>query len=952
NAKSHKVLQKLVNEHGGISSNNLHALAEYQGGMFMGHFLTGIDRYDMKTGKIKNYRLNPDFKAPPMFNSSFGLFVDSEDILWVAGRFSLNYYDPKKDQFPRFKEKQTIRNFVYDINEDKDKNLWMALRHGGFYKYDRANDTIIRFHPGNSRNKGMIANEYVCVYIDSQNRKWFGSKTHGLMWYDETNDTLIYYDKKHGLPDNSVYGILEDDKGNLWFGTDKGLVSFNTSTKRAITYDIEDGLSEIQFNYSSAYKGKDGCMYFGHVNGLTYFYPDKIMKNEHPPEVLLADFKLFGKTVKPNDETGILKQTINKTQQVVLNHKQKIFTIDYVALNYLNPGRNTFYFYLEGLENNWNKGSNQTSVTYTNLDDGNYVFHLKAINNDGVESKVVKNLYIKVLPPWWQTLWFKIGTILTIIILLFTFYKMRVRVLTERQRVLEQTVNERTKELRSANENLQEQKEEILTQNEEIQQQAEELATQRDALSEQNEEIVTKNEQISKSFKNTQMLSELGKKITSELDVLAIFDIIYNYVNSIVRISSFGIGIYNKQNNIINFDAFKNKGEDVKSFNRSMNQEDSFSVWVINNQKPVFINDMVNEYNNYLKGKPAVVGENNVQSTILMPLSTKGKKLGVLVLDSDMKNAFTENDFNNIQNLASYISIALDNVDAYSTIHNINKGMKESITYAKSIQSAFLPSNEDLNKYFESMVFFRPKDIVSGDFYWFSSIGDSTEKSLKVFLCVADCTGHGVPGALVSSIGNNLLERYINIIGLRDPAQILNQVNDGFQKALNQSETGNNDGMDMALCYIEEIGENTSANATLEDSKNTQMNQPCGKYRVTFAGAKNSIAIFRAQNGELEHLKGSRKSIGGLRAARSKMKFENNEIIVDNGDLLYMFTDGIIDQHSVDRERFTGVQLLEQLKKMGRININEQEKYINSILKKHQQNEKQTDDITLVGIKF
>lgn len=119
-----------------------------------------------------------------------------------------------------------------------------------------------------------------------------------------------------------------------------------------------------------------------------------------------------------------------------------------------------------------------------------------------------------------------------------------------------------------------------------------------------------------------------------------------------------------------------------------------------------------------------------------------------------------------------------------------------------------------------------------------------------------------------------------------------------------------------------------------------------------FSGAKNPLVIFRAKTNELEFIKGSRKSIGGLRAKRSKQFYENVEFEAHTGDILYMFTDGIIDQHGTDRERFTQKRLLEVLEQNATLNLTEQRDNIELELKNHQENERQTDDITLIGIKL
>ncbi|MCG8697908.1 MAG: SpoIIE family protein phosphatase, partial [Bacteroidales bacterium] len=483
------------------------------------------------------------------------------------------------------------------------------------------------------------------------------------------------------------------------------------------------------------------------------------------------------------------------------------------------------------------------------------------------------------------------------------------------------------------------------------QQQTEEITAQRDSLGEQNEKIKSQHEQISMAFNNNLTLSKLGKKITAELDVMAIFDIIYEHVNSMVHVSSFSIGVFNKLNNLINFNSFSERSNEVESFTLSMDSDNSFSVWAIDNQVPVFVNNIDEEYENYLENPPMEVGGKAIQSCIVIPLTAKGVKRGVMVLDSERKDAYTEQDFNSLQSLGSYISIALDNASAYKTIQAINSGMKESINYAKSIQSAFLPTKEELDKYLNCFVMFRPKDIVSGDFYWFAPIEQDENKSVRAIMAVADCTGHGVPGALISSIGNNLLRENIIIRGNQDPAMVLTEVNNGFQLALKQDETRNNDGMDMVLVLIEEGSKVNSPTRNLSADQVDQ-DPETRNFNITFAGAKNPLIIYHSDSGELESIKGSRKSIGGLRAKRSKQYYENTVVNLQSGDMIYLITDGIIDQHSVDRDRFTVKRLHEVIKEVATKDIEEQHEKIELMLNEHMKGERQTDDITLIGIKL
>lgn len=261
---------------------------------------------------------------------------------------------------------------------------------------------------------------------------------------------------------------------------------------------------------------------------------------------------------------------------------------------------------------------------------------------------------------------------------------------------------------------------------------------------------------------------------------------------------------------------------------------------------------------------------------------------------------------------------------AYSAMEENNKSMMDSINYAKLIQEAMLPEKAVLTNYFpNSLIIYRPKDIVSGDFYWF------VERDRKLFIAVADCTGHGVPGSLMSMIGYSLLNEIVNVKKIRQPAEILNKLNRGIRRTLKQDKIGNQrcDGMDIALCAID---------------RETQ--------KMEFAGANRHLIYFRDK--ELEMVKGNKFGIGGLHD-ESAIRFTNHEISYDSGDIIYMCTDGYADQFGGTKgRRMMTKNMIKILEKSLSFGVSEQEQLLNHWLDKWQGSYEQTDDILLIGIQL
>jgi len=250
-----------------------------------------------------------------------------------------------------------------------------------------------------------------------------------------------------------------------------------------------------------------------------------------------------------------------------------------------------------------------------------------------------------------------------------------------------------------------------------------------------------------------------------------------------------------------------------------------------------------------------------------------------------------------------------------------NERIISSIEYAQTIQQAILPQKEQLNEYLPNhMVVFLPKDIVSGDFYWFSNVDD------LLFVAVVDCTGHGVPGAFMSLVGNTLLNKIVNEWQTRDPAIILELMHLQVRKVLNQdtSESKAHAGMDMCLVLID-----------------------TNRKKATFAGASRPLYVVK--NNNVERIKGDPRSIGGIQLENQRY-FTSKEIDLCIPFTLYLTTDGFIDQMNPEYKKFGPRNFYKTLYTINRIPINQRAKMLMEILKDHQQGHEQIDDICILGL--
>ena len=262
-----------------------------------------------------------------------------------------------------------------------------------------------------------------------------------------------------------------------------------------------------------------------------------------------------------------------------------------------------------------------------------------------------------------------------------------------------------------------------------------------------------------------------------------------------------------------------------------------------------------------------------------------------------------------------------------------NKQFTDSVRYAKTIQEAILPIDRKIREYFkESFVLFKPRDIVSGDFYWMHEAKDPFTAEDVILIAVLDCTGHGVPGAFISLIGFAILNEIVDKEQIITPARILEEVDKRLKVALKQQQNANADGMDAALCSIKKLN----------------LEHPSKHFEVIFSGAKRPF--YYIHQNELEEIKGTRFSIGG--ATKRKPVFEDHTRILSKEDKIYLATDGFADQNGSDKKKIGSKKLKETFEELQNFPSVEQKVKLEEILNLHQGKEKQRDDITILGVKL
>jgi len=400
-------LKNDISDPNSISSKNVKDAISKGDSLYIITHGDGLNIYNLKTHKFSNSLTDTSYKYMSIMSMANKALFDEDGILWVSGNY-------------------------------------------GFYKWD--GNSIKEFLPDTS-NSNSISGSYVTdFFIDSHKRFWVATLD-GLNLFNKRTNTFSS-DFTHKELEKSIMSIIEDDYGNLWMGTNSGIIKYNYDYNQLSTLNKSDGLQGNQFFERSAYKDSDGYLYFGGENGFNRFSPIHIGKDTIPPLIFFSDLKIFYKSQIPNKKKSVLTKHINFTDEVTLDYSQKVITFEFVAIHMVASARNKYKYKLEGFDRDWYDIGPRKSATYTNLSPGKYTFRVMASNADNVWTKQSKDLTLIVLPPWYMTWWFRILFIAIFFGSIFMIAYDRFKRIRRLNSLLEEKVKIRTSELEKSKEEL------------------------------------------------------------------------------------------------------------------------------------------------------------------------------------------------------------------------------------------------------------------------------------------------------------------------------------------------------------------------------------------------------------------------------------------------------------------------------------------------------------------
>ncbi len=421
-----KFFRHYLTKSGPHTSNSIPAIYEtLDGTLWLGTDVSGqapgglIFHFDRQTNRFNRFDL-----IRPEFGGVAAFCQDKRGILWVGtyneGLFS---YDPQSGevhqfQFERNNPNSLSGNAVLALLNDQKGQLWIGTLERGLNCYDPLKHHFKHYKSQPQNPQSLAGNSVWSLAQDVNGNLWIGTNG-GLSLFLPQSDSFRSFTSQDGLPGNMIYGILPDAQGNLWLSTNHGLAYFNSRNFSVKRFDTSDGLLNLEFIQGAYCKGQNGMFYFGGNKGLTYFNPQEIKSSNVVPPVVITDFLVKGKPVS-------LPSALPFTKRIKLSYRQNFFTFKFAALDYHAPGKNQYAYQLQGVDDDWVACGSRRFADYTDIAPGNYMFRVKATNSDGIWSRHQASVEIVILPPFWQTWWFRLLLLIALLALLQAFHRYRV----------------------------------------------------------------------------------------------------------------------------------------------------------------------------------------------------------------------------------------------------------------------------------------------------------------------------------------------------------------------------------------------------------------------------------------------------------------------------------------------------------------------------------------------
>lgn len=601
---------------GGSSISSI--IRDHRGDIWAGS-AAGLYRLDANF-KLTTFRANASKEGALSHDTVDCLLEDSERNLWIGTKGGLQLWDHRTERFTHaIKPSETLRNpdrlSIYGLHQDAKNRIWVATSFGLF-----------------------------------QLLKWMNG------W------ELLSWREVQGMPQGWVVTIQHDEFGDLWLGTEQGLVHLKVEQRVARGLTSIDASMEGVFNFGASARLPDGRLLFGAQN-LLVLNPGEMKVSEASVPVVLSDILEFNRSlldtptpqaVAQNRELSSLAELgihglLRDANSIELKAKHAMMSFEFAALQFYYAKQNRLTWKLEGFDKEWIEGKpGETLITYTNLDQGDYVLRVKAAKASGAWSDSVYQLRIHVAPPVWRSWWFLVLMGVLTLLLLYAVYRVRIKFLTRAQEHLERQVAIRTLE----------------------------AELQKDQLIQEKEFAEQQRENAEKARQDIALLSEIGRQISASLDILAIQNVFYSHVAKLMDADIYGIGLVNWDTRVIVFDRAMDCGHPIERYSRSLDFPEQLAVKCVLEARELLVDEILDDNRVLVSTTGADVmpmrldghAVSSSNSGLYVPMMIDGQVIGVITVLSLRHHAYQQTHLDILRTLSAYAAVALDKAAAHQNL--------------------------------------------------------------------------------------------------------------------------------------------------------------------------------------------------------------------------------------------------------------------------------------------
>lgn len=373
-----------------------------------------------KINMVTNQKETIPVRLKGRYDHQHHLLEDQLGYLWIGGiDGDIAVFDTKSGKTAEFRlsiEDQSNEILVTAIYQDHSGIIWIGTILG-FAKIESSNiftsKPKITFFKNDPKNKNSLNYNHVLTFIDDPSNfhlLWIGTRGGGLNLFNKKTGSFTHVTTSQGLCNDVVYGLLDDESGNIWGSTNNGLFCLLQNKERKDNFEFRHfteaaGLQAAEFNTDAYLKFANGDLAFGGINGINVFNPKEILIDTFAPNIFITKLLIGNKLVKVGDEHKILQTALEYTPSITLNHEQDVFTLEFSSLDFRAPDQNRYRYQLVGIDDAWTESGSRRSVTYSHLPAGTYTFKVQGSNSLGIWNDKIAQLTIHILPPWWATWW-------------------------------------------------------------------------------------------------------------------------------------------------------------------------------------------------------------------------------------------------------------------------------------------------------------------------------------------------------------------------------------------------------------------------------------------------------------------------------------------------------------------------------------------------------------------